>query len=97
VILTRSRNSQSVQLPTTTQQTAAPAATETKTPDKQINSTTANVNKSKSVNSQESVPGRKLLIASDRRKRDTPTTVTPEKKKVEQPKPTGESFVPIKP
>ena len=96
VILTRSRNSQSFQIPTTTQQTSAPAGTETKTPDKQVNSTTANVNRSKSVNSQEPVPGRKLLIASDRRMRDTPT-VTPEKKRVEQPKPTGENIIPIKP
>lgn len=96
VILTRSRNSQSFQIPTTTQQTAAPAGTETKTTDKQVNSTTANVNRSKSVNSQEPAPGGKFLIASNRRMRDTPT-VTPDKKKVEQPKPTGGSFIPIKP
>src|ERR1043166_7563373 len=99
VILTRSRTSQPEQLPTATQQSTPSPATEMKTADKSI-ATSPNVNKPRSASTQTAVPGVKSLISSERRtsERDRPkretSKVTPDKKK-EQPKPTGESFIPV--
>ena len=104
VILTRSRNSELQQVPTATQQsTPSPVTesqTENKTPDKSV-ATSPNVNKPKSTSTQNAVPAAKALItnerprnSSERSKRET-SKVTTDKKKVEQPKPTGESFIPV--
>jgi hypothetical protein len=62
-----------------------------------------NANKSKSASIQTPVPGARALISGERPKNtgDRPkrevSKVTPDKKKVEQPRPTGESFIPAKP
>ena len=97
-ILTRTRNSESQQLPTATQQSTPSPTPETRSSDKSA-ATSANVNKPRSSSTQTTVPAVKALISSERstsnerRKRET-SKVTPDKKKVEQPKPTGESFIP---
>jgi hypothetical protein len=98
VILTRSRNAQSEQLPTVTQQSTPTPATDTKTSDKP-SATSANANKPKSAPTQ-TVPAVRALITSerpkssiDRSKRET-SKVNSDKKKAEPPKPTGESFIP---
>jgi hypothetical protein len=96
VILTRSKNSESAQLPSATQQTTASPTPETKTPDKPVATSTTSANKPKSAAVQPTVPATKSLIRSQPRRRETSKVVT-EKKKVEQPKPTGESFIPVKP
>ena len=98
-ILTRTRNSESQQLPTATQQSTPSPSPETKSSDKSAATSPANVNKPRSSSPQTTVPAVKALISSERptsnerRKRET-SKVTPDKKKVEQPKPTGESFIP---
>ena len=98
-ILTRTRNSESQQLPTATQQSTPSPTPETRSSDKSAATSPANVNKPRSSSTQTTVPAVKALISSERstsnerRKRDT-AKVTPDKKKVEQPKPTGESFIP---
>ena len=98
-ILTRTPGSQSEQPSTATQQsTPSPTqATETKTPDQSV----ATSPKSKSTSTQTTVPGARALISSERprnpserSKRET-SKVTTNKKKAEQPKPTGESFIPV--
>ena len=98
-ILTRTRNSESQQLPTATQQSTPSPTPETRSSDKSAATSPANVNKPRSSSPQTTVPAVKALISSERptsnerRKRET-SKVTPDKKKVEQPKPTGESFIP---
>jgi len=98
-ILTRTRNSESQQLPTATQQSTPSPSPETRSSDKSAATSPANVNKPRSSSTQTTVPAVKALISSERptsnerRKRET-SKVTPVKKKVEQPKPTGESFIP---
>ena len=99
-ILTRTPNSESQQLPTATQQSTPSPTPETKPSDKSAATSPANVNKPRSSSTQTTVPAVKALISSERptsnerRKRET-SKVTPDKKKVEQPKPTGESFIPV--
>ena len=104
-ILTRTPNSQSEQSSSATQQSSPSPATETKTPETSTATSPVNANKSKSTSTQGAAPGVKALISSerprstsgsDRPKRET-SKVTPDKKKVEQPKPTGDSFIPARP
>jgi hypothetical protein len=103
VILTRNRNAEAVQVPTTTQQTAVPANTNTNsvgTPGQQPGAPSVSATKANSNKTQALSPTRKTTLVPERRRRDTgtgPGTVTIEKKKVEPPKPTGESFIPVKP
>jgi len=98
-ILTRSPNSQSEQLPTATQQSTPSPSPEAKTSDKSVATSPVNANKPTSTSTQNPVPGVKSLISSERptsgerRKRDTSKVTTDRKK--EQPKPTGESFIPV--
>ena len=100
VILTRSRNSQTEQPPTATQQSTPSPATETKTPDKSV-ATSPNANKQRSGPTQTAVPAVKALISSERPKSSTErpkrdsSKVATDKKKTEPPKPTGESFIPV--
>ena len=105
-ILTRIPSSQSEQPSTVTQQsTPSPTpATENKTTaDKSAATLPVNANKSKSASIQTPVPGARALISGERPKNigDRPkrevSKVTNDKKKVEPPKPTGESFIPAKP
>ena len=100
-ILTRTPNSESQQLPTATQQsTPSPSPEKTMSSDRSAATSPANVNKPRSSSTQTTVPAVRALISSERptsnerRKRET-SKVTPDKKKVEQPKPTGESFIPV--
>jgi hypothetical protein len=102
VLLTRSRNSQSVQLPTATQQQSSPSpAIETKTADKSAATSPINANKGKSASTQTTVPAIKSLIVTERTRNSSErpkregSKVASDKKKVEQPKPTGESFIPV--
>jgi len=102
VLLTRSRNSQSVQLPTATQQQSSPSpAIETKTADKTGATSPINANKGKSASTQTTVPAIKSLIVTERTRNSSErpkregSKVASDKKKVEQPKPTGESFIPV--
>jgi len=106
LILTRIPSSQSEQPSTVTQQsTPSPTpVTENKTTtDKSAAMSPVNANKSKSASIQTPVPGARALISGERPKNtgDRPkrevSKVTPDKKKVEQPRPTGESFIPAKP
>ena len=102
VLITRSRNSQSAQLPTATQQQSSPSpAIETKTADKSVATSPINANKGKSASTQTTVPAIKSLIITDRNRNSSErpkregSKVASDKKKVEQPKPTGESFIPV--
>ena len=105
LILTRLPSSQSEQHSTVTQQsTPSPTpVTENKTTaDKSAATSPVNANKSKSASIQTPVPGARALISGERPKNtgDRPkrevSKVTNDKKKAEQPKPTGESFIPVK-
>jgi hypothetical protein len=110
VILTRAPISEHAQSPTTTQQAPASVSPETKTggtSDKAqpVNSSAAVTKPTSSANRQAPLPDRKLLIVNANRRRETvnenrrreTANVNSDKKKVEQPKPTGESFIPVRP
>ena len=103
VILSRSRNAEAVQGPTSTQQTAVPSSTNTNsggTSTQQPGPSSVSGIKPNSNKTQALAPTRRTPIVPERRRRDTgtgPGTTTIDKKKVEPPKPTGESFIPVKP
>jgi len=107
-ILTRDRAAKglSTQLPTATQQstpTASTATTPSGTTEKVQNANSGSVTKPTSAKTQPisaraliaPTPVRKTPSTSDRTKREA--VDARREKKVEQPKPTGESFIPVKP